>query len=274
MAQLYESFNDQFTLLPVKIYRHRLSGHYIYSPLHWHRSTELTVTLTGSIRFNVGSNDFDFAESDMILINSAEFHSCRYINPEDYFTGISILFSQKFLEKWLGENMIPALPEDPSTIQSIRHIAEEIYLLDDQQPSYNLALMSKVFQLLELLTMSAHTDTDTHTVGERKRIETVTKLTDYIEDHYNENLSLEKISQEFNYSPSYFSRMFKDAVGVNFHPYLNFVRVSHAAEQMSHGQVNLAQCGFENGFPNTKSFITHFKRLYGCTPSAFASSVQ
>lgn len=50
--------NDIVSLLPVKIYRHNLEGNYIYSPLHFHRSIELTVTLTGNIRFNSGSNNF------------------------------------------------------------------------------------------------------------------------------------------------------------------------------------------------------------------------
>ena len=88
MSQLYEAHNDIVSLLPVKIYRHNLEGNYIYSPLHFHRSIELTVTLTGNIRFNSGSNNFDFKESDWLLINSCELHSCRYIAPSDSFTGI------------------------------------------------------------------------------------------------------------------------------------------------------------------------------------------
>ena len=96
MSQLYEAHNDIVSLLPVKIYRHKLEGNYIYSPLHFHRSIELTVTLTGNIRFIAGSNNFDFKESDWLLINSCELHSCRFIAPSDSFIGISILFSLPF----------------------------------------------------------------------------------------------------------------------------------------------------------------------------------
>lgn len=92
MSQLYEAHNDIVSLLPVKIYRHNLEGNYIYSPLHFHRSIELTVTLTGNIRFNSGSNNFDFKESDWLLINSCELHSCRYIAPSDSFTGSVFCF--------------------------------------------------------------------------------------------------------------------------------------------------------------------------------------
>ena len=64
MSQLYESHNDLFTLLPVKIYKHNLKGKFIYSPLHWHRSIEITITLTGHIQFNTGTNNFYCSESD------------------------------------------------------------------------------------------------------------------------------------------------------------------------------------------------------------------
>ena len=93
MTDFYESNNDIFSLLPVQIYRHNLEGNLIYSPLHWHRSIEVTVNLTGNIRFNSGSSHFDMKESDWILINSCELHSCSYVSLEDHFTGISFIIS-------------------------------------------------------------------------------------------------------------------------------------------------------------------------------------
>ena len=99
MPQLYETYNDVFSKLPVKIYKHNLTGAYLNVPLHWHRSLEITVTLTGCIRFNTGTNNFDFGESDWIFVNSGEPHSCRYINPTDHFSGISIKNSRPNNEK-------------------------------------------------------------------------------------------------------------------------------------------------------------------------------
>ena len=66
MSQLYEAHNDIVSLLPVKIYRHNLEGNYIYSPLHFHRSIELTVTLTGNIRFNSGLTAVNFIPADTL----------------------------------------------------------------------------------------------------------------------------------------------------------------------------------------------------------------
>lgn len=273
MIQLYESYNDAFSLLPVKIYRHNLYGNYIYAPLHWHRSLEITVTLEGSIRFNTGSNNFDFGESSWIFVNSGELHSCRYITPSDHFTGISIIISLPFIEKWLGKNICFYNPEEPKVTMQMKRFAKELYDAPPTDDEHSLLLMSKLFEILYLIsTHCMKPGAPKSSVDKSSDI--ATELTQYIEQHYQENLSLESIAQNFTYSASYFSRMFKQVLGVNFHSYLNFVRVCHAAEQMSAGYENITACAYENGFPNVKSFIHTFKKLYGCTPGAFISSLK
>ena len=74
-------------------------------------------------------------------------------------------------------------------------------------------------------------------------------LADYIENHYQEDISLTDVAEHFQYTSSYFSRHFKETLGVNFLSYLSIVRVGHAAEQLSNGQENLTKCAFDNGFP-------------------------
>jgi AraC-like DNA-binding protein len=274
MSQLYESHNDIVSLLPVKIYRHNLAGNYIYSPLHFHRSIELTVTLTGSIRFNSGSKNFDFEESDWLLINSCELHSCRYIAPSDTFTGISILFSLPFIEKWLGKDLFFYNPENPSLTAQIKNISIDIFNMNPDAPAYQFHLMSCIYEILALVSTQCIKKDVSYSVPSKQEVHLASSFADYIEKHYQENLSLTDMAEHFQYTPSYFSRHFKEALGVNFHSYLNFVRVGHAAEQLSNGQENLTDCAFNNGFPNIKSFITTFKKLYGCTPSAFLNSLK
>lgn len=274
MPQFYESNNDIFSLLPVKIYRHNLSGSYIYSPLHWHRSIELTITLTGSIRFNTGSNDFDCKESDWLFVNSCELHSCRYIAPSDHFTGISVIFSLPFIEKWLGSNLFLYNPNDEKLTKQIQVLALAIYNMDTSDSSYSYLLMSKVYDTLALISKHCIRTDIIYSIPNKDDSTISSTFTEYIEQHYQEDLSLALVAEHFKYSSSYFSRLFKESLGVNYHSYLNFVRVSHAAEQLSEGYDNLTSCAFHNGFPNVKSFINTFKKLYGCTPGTFLASLK
>ena len=271
MTDFYESNNDIYGMLPVQIYRHNLEGRLIYSPLHWHRSIELTINLTGNIRFNAGSSNFDMKESDWILVNSCELHSCSYVSPEDHFTGISFILSAPFIEKWIGKNLFFFNPNLPFITAEIRQIALEVYNLDPDDKEYPFILMSKTYALMAIIAKYC-TSSDVKDKAGMNNSDITIKFTDYIENHYKEELSMENVAEYFQYSPTYFSRLFKDSLGVTFHSYLNFVRASHAAEQLSAGKTNLTDCAFENGFPNVKSFINTFKKLYGCTPGTFLSS--
>jgi len=273
MSELYESHNDVFNLLPVKIYRHDLEGALIYSPLHWHRSLELTITLTGRIRFNTGSNDFDCMENDWLFVNSRELHSCRYLSSDDHFTGISIIFSYPFVEKWLGKNLIFHNPQNDYLNKEIKEIATVIYNMDTESKDYQYTLMSYVFKLFGLLSTYCIKVADSP-VPSIQENSSSTKFSEYIEAHYQEDISFETVAEYFQYAPNYFSKLFKDTLGVTFHTYLSYVRASHAAEQLSSGNTNLTECCFNNGFPNMKSFINTFKKLYGCTPSSFIASLE
>ena len=68
MSTLYESYNDTFDKIPVKIYKHDLSGKYIWAPLHWHRSIELLVSFEGHNCISIGRNDFVFTADDWTII--------------------------------------------------------------------------------------------------------------------------------------------------------------------------------------------------------------
>ena len=269
MPQFYESHNDVFSLLPFKFYKHDLSGNQIQSPLHWHRSVEITVTLSGCIRYNTGSNNFDFGESDWIIINSGELHSCRYINPTDHFCGISIIISLPFLENWIGKDLFFYNPQNEQLTSQIKAIAQELFFFDTDAPNGDLVLMSKLYEVLYLIAQNC-VKPDVQYAPFNTDIKLATTLTDYIENHYQENINLHSIAEDFKYSPSHFSRLFKKTFGVNFHAYLNFVRVHHAAEQLASRKMNITECALDNGFPNTKSFINTFKEIFGCTPGNYS----
>lgn len=270
--QLYESCNDVFSLLPVKIYKHDLIGPYMNVPLHWHRSIEITINLTGCIRFNTGSSNFDFGESDWIVVNSGEFHSCRYINPTDHFSGISLIISKAFIEKWIGKHTFFYNPQDQDLTAQIKTIASELFALDFMSSNCSLVVMSHLFKILHLIAEKC-TKYDVDYIDYPDRdIPVVTAFTDYIEHHYQENITLDSVAEHFKYSASYFSRLFKKLLGVNFHSYLNFVRICHAAQQLASGSLSITDCAFINGFPNTKSFINTFKKIYGCTPGSFLAN--
>ena len=91
----------------------------------------------------------------------------------------------------------------------------------------------------------------------------------YIHTHYQDpSLGLNKISDEFQISESYFSHMFKEKTGVNFSVYLEALRMREAARLVRNSSTNLSELYVEVGYNNPATFRRAFKKIYGVTPSA------
>lgn len=91
----------------------------------------------------------------------------------------------------------------------------------------------------------------------------------YIQEHYQDpSLCLNKISDEFQISESYFSHMFKEKTGVNFSVYLENIRMKEAARLVRETDANLSSLYLEVGYNNGNTFRRAFKKTYGITPSS------
>lgn len=91
----------------------------------------------------------------------------------------------------------------------------------------------------------------------------------YIRDNYKDpSLCLNKISDEFKISESYFSHLFKETMNINFSVYLEDIRLNEAARLIREGSSNIGEIAFEVGYNNQTSFRRAFKKKFGVTPSA------
>lgn len=91
----------------------------------------------------------------------------------------------------------------------------------------------------------------------------------YIKENYKDpSLGLNKISDEFQISESYFSHMFKEKTGVNFSTYLENIRMTEAARLIKESDISLNELYIAVGYNNSNTFRRAFKKVYGVTPSA------
>ena len=96
----------------------------------------------------------------------------------------------------------------------------------------------------------------------------VTAIEKYIEKNYMDpSIGLNKISDEFQISESYFSHMFKEKTGVNFSTYLENIRMSEAARMIKETDISLNELYISVGYNNANTFRRAFKKIYGVTPS-------
>lgn len=95
----------------------------------------------------------------------------------------------------------------------------------------------------------------------------------YIHDHFADiNLSLTGIADKFNVNEKYLSRFIKDQVQINYHAYLEDLRLNHAKQLLDSSQKNLSQIALESGYASRATFTRAFKRKFGKIPSFFSKN--
>ena len=94
-------------------------------------------------------------------------------------------------------------------------------------------------------------------------------LLEYIERHLDEDLSLDRLSQEFFVSKYHIAHIFKEHIGMSIHQYIMKKRLAMCRNAiLSH--VSISEAYVQCGFQDYSSFYRAFKKEYGMSPKEFA----
>lgn len=100
-----------------------------------------------------------------------------------------------------------------------------------------------------------------------------TKIADYIEDKYQETLSISNIAKKMNCSSAHVVRSFSSKFGITPHAYIVQLRLLKAKYALKHGATSV-EAAIDAGFSDQPHLIRHFRRMFGVTPGHYIKNVQ
>ncbi|MEL7121256.1 MAG: helix-turn-helix domain-containing protein [Bacteroidota bacterium] len=96
--------------------------------------------------------------------------------------------------------------------------------------------------------------------------EEIKEVQEFIEQHYQEKLSVEQLANSAAISKRNFVRRFKKATNNTPLEYIQRVRIEAAKKSLESSTLNVQQAMYESGYNDDKTFRNIFKRLTGLTP--------
>jgi AraC family transcriptional regulator len=99
------------------------------------------------------------------------------------------------------------------------------------------------------------------------------KVADYIEDHLEEEISLQELADIAQLSRFHFARAFTQSFGTPPHRYHMSRRMERAKALLEVPARSVTEVGMMLGFAETSSFTTSFRRSVGLTPSDYRRNV-
>jgi AraC-like DNA-binding protein len=156
---------------------------------------------------------------------------------------------------------------------------------------YDAELAQRVFRLHQILVMPNSTlaaesdllgiladfirrysDIRVREIGTKNERPAVQRVREYLEEQFDQNVSLTQLASLVALSPYYLAHVFAAEVGMPPHTYLESVRIRHAQRLLMLGHTP-ADVAFSTGFADQSHFTHRFKRLIGVTPGQYVNKI-
>ena len=95
-------------------------------------------------------------------------------------------------------------------------------------------------------------------------------ISEYISQHYSEDISLSMLAKHFSISESHLSRKFKTISGVGINEFITLVRIMNSERLLREGGRSITEVSALSGFNDPNYFSAVFKKIKGITPLKFS----
>lgn len=241
-------------------------GSYHYN---WHPDIEMLWLLTGEVEANVDGEFINLRPNDLLAINPNRGHATfakvansmmlrLHIPPESLQQNGLDDLPGKFVLNSVNEHLNPLYEPIRSALANLTYAKNQL----EQTTAY--------FDLLNYLSkFYIADDSNKITTASPRHQKAISKLTEYFEEHFSEDISLSQLAEQVNYSPTYLSKLLKSQLGITYSEYVMRCRLQQAIRELTRSNDNISSIAFQVGFHDLKVFNQSFKKHFGMTPSAY-----
>ena len=243
MATQEKILSEQDTF-PVEVFIRRNCEDPMRANPHWHDCFEILYVLSGQAEYFAEDQKCEIRPGDFILIRCGEIHTV--VCPEGGDADILVvkfmpavisspyhrLSGSRYISAFLNNDSVYHLEADEQT--EIRQILGEINReYAEKKPAYELVVRGGVYRLIaaciryHMIVLPEHASTEQY--------DALLPVLQYIERHYDEEITLRQIADMLHLNYTYTSRYFRKIVGRSFKQYLDYIRVSEAEKQLLRG---------------------------------------
>jgi AraC-like DNA-binding protein len=247
------------------------------SNYHDHDFTELTYILSGKGKYFVEGIVYEVEAGDVIICNPGIKHQNILVNPKEptveFFAGFT-----DFHFKNMPPNSIVLkdgsyiLHTNTETKQEIsRHCYEMIAENEASQVGKYFMLKAHLIQILLLMIRDITEVEDNSQKGcnfeSYNKSYAVKKIINYLNENYENKISLDQIAHNMYLSPVYISKIFKEETGESPINYLIKIRLEKAKDILltSEGG-SIKSIANRVGYDDVYHFSKLFKKYYGISP--------
>ena len=252
--------------------------------LHYHDFFEVYFFLNGRVDFRVEGVDYSLQPGDLLLIKPQELHR-NFILPDTSYERFVIWIDKSFFEMYRSEDMdlaacfhttgsaTPNLLRPRQTVRVLleRMVSQMDYEFHSDSPGGRIVARALLLQFMVELNRLSQQQMPTRIGGAEQDL--ISRVLSYIGDHFQEDISLESLAQEFFVSKYHLSHAFTGRMGTSVYRYITFRRLLLARDLLAAGQAP-GEIYQICGFGDYANFYRAYRSEYGISPRQFANEIK
>lgn len=240
---------------------------------HWHRSLELFLVREGAIDFYMNSQYYPLKSGDFVIVNSNEVHSIHAPFPN---LTLVLQIPLSSYEEYVDMQYVTFSKKDEVLNNRLAKMMVDMYReYDKKSYGYELEVKGLFLLLLHLLvTQFQDHESDQELIRQKRHLDQLSDITEYMKQNYDGELSLGMVAKEFGFSPTYLSRIFWRYAKVNYRTYLADLRVEFGVKELIGTDHAIGDIAVNHGFADSRAFAKAFLKRYGCLPSEYRKKVK
>lgn len=282
LPKAWESLLNSSTFLPVIVKTiERIHDTTWSMEPNRHEYYEMVYIKRGNAVFEISGYPAEIGPNDIIIIKPNQFHkftvkseagcefivlNFKFVNKFDMqFSGVSLEF---FLDFVSGKESGAFIRLKVSQKNEIINLLNRI-LKEKEDPDIGSELLNYllVMELFVLISRALKMEWENSIKNKSSKLkELIQVAVSYIDNNYERDISLKDIAQYVFLSTSYFTRAFKEEMGISPINYLLKTRTERAKELLKDSTLKICDIALNVGFSNQQRFNDIFKKNVKMTP--------
>jgi len=271
---------DMYRDFPVKITRYEHLGRGPVFESHWHEQFQILYLEQGELLIHCNCHPYEVKTGDLMIINNNEIHYgeshgqhliCYNVKVDlNFLLSSQVDFCQtKYINPLLQGRIRfqNHIAQNDQLAEQIQQIVKEY---NQQEIGCELAIKGHIYHIIVLLLRQYQQELFNNNGYDRQQkiMHQLRTVLEYIDQHYNENISLTQLANLVNMSNQHFCRIFKSTTGKRPVDYMNYLRINKAVTLLSESNLNITEVAMAVGFDDSNYFSRLFKKYQKTSPSA------
>ncbi len=224
----------------------------------------ITAIVSGKGELTTGNDTFTVNSGDCFFIDCNNPSMFKCTEPcELLFTNFNGATSKQYYEFFLTQSKNVFHPQ---FFEKVVSVIDEIISVNEEKGVHFEAVTSKL--LMELLTIAV-TVSNTPEQYDSALKQKLASVYSYIEEHFSEDLSLEKLSSEFYISKFYLTREYKKIYGQTIFQHIINSRINYGKKLLRFSNKSIEEISHLCGFNDQSYFARQFKKSENLTCFAY-----